>query len=509
MINILHVDDDPADLELVKVQLKRHSQELNFIEARSAEEAEELLKEHNCDCVLCDYQMPGMDGLEFYKKLKSNGVDKPFIFLTGQGNEQLAAEALRAGADDYFTKDISLAHYNRILNSIYKLVHAHKESKLLQDAELELLLNQKFHEEVYHGLPGLFFVFKNDSGMFKSRNDNWEKISGYSKNEIDRMSVLQFFEEGHDRELARKRLHKAFVHGGSTLECAIKTKDGKKIPFYFSGKRVDIKGKSFVTGLGIDMTELEKAQKALVENEERYRVFLQKFNGISYSADLKTFNPEIMDGQIEKITGYTQEVFLRGTVNWGQLIHPDDMEIANNYFIENAKDNIDDLSCEYRIRRKDGEWRWVEDNSSVISVDTEGRTKIQGTIRDITEDKIARHDLEIKSWALDQCNDLVTVADMDGKLFFINDYGVNRLQLNREDVIGKPLSNLAKNVTTKLKLNDVFKTTVEEGKWEGKITSFNDTIGEIIVILRTFLIKSNNGYPIAVGGIAQEVEQDS
>jgi PAS domain S-box-containing protein len=74
------------------------------------------------DCIISDYQMPGMNGMELLLNLRKEGDDTPVIFLTGQGNEGVAREAFKNGAFDYFTKDIGFAHFARIINSIEQAV---------------------------------------------------------------------------------------------------------------------------------------------------------------------------------------------------------------------------------------------------------------------------------------------------------------------------------------------------------------------------------------------------
>jgi CheY-like chemotaxis protein len=82
----------------------------------------EHLKSGNADCILSDYQMPIMNGMQLLSLVRGMGHDVPFIFITGQGNEELAREAFKNGANDYFTKDIGFAHFTRIINSIEQAV---------------------------------------------------------------------------------------------------------------------------------------------------------------------------------------------------------------------------------------------------------------------------------------------------------------------------------------------------------------------------------------------------
>lgn len=128
VLNILHVDDDQAEHFLLKHMLK-NEEEIELTFTISVNNALELLETSSFDCIVCDYQMPGRDGLELLNEVSARKIDVPFIFLTGQGSEKLAVDALRAGAHDYYTKDAGFAHYDRLVNSIIRAV----EAKLLRE----------------------------------------------------------------------------------------------------------------------------------------------------------------------------------------------------------------------------------------------------------------------------------------------------------------------------------------------------------------------------------------
>ncbi|RXK49292.1 hybrid sensor histidine kinase/response regulator [Halorientalis pallida] len=72
--------------------------------ANSGAEALSVLEEHSVDCVVSDYQMPEMNGLELYRRIDDQyGI--PFVMVTGEGDEMVASHAMSAGVDEYFKKD--------------------------------------------------------------------------------------------------------------------------------------------------------------------------------------------------------------------------------------------------------------------------------------------------------------------------------------------------------------------------------------------------------------------
>jgi len=116
-LSILIVDDDPELGDFIARCIRRESPNCSISVVESGKECLEHIKSNHVDCILSDYQMPGMNGMELLSALRAQENSTPFIFITAQGNEQVARDAFMNGADDYFTKDIGFAHFARIINS--------------------------------------------------------------------------------------------------------------------------------------------------------------------------------------------------------------------------------------------------------------------------------------------------------------------------------------------------------------------------------------------------------
>ena len=104
---ILVVEDEPAILELVAVNL-RHAGFVVF-RAASAEAAETLIQHELPDLVVLDWMLPGRSGIGFAKQLRGEERTRelPIIMLTARVHEEDKIEGLEAGADDYVTKPFS------------------------------------------------------------------------------------------------------------------------------------------------------------------------------------------------------------------------------------------------------------------------------------------------------------------------------------------------------------------------------------------------------------------
>jgi two-component system phosphate regulon response regulator PhoB len=105
--NILVVEDEPAIQELLALNLQQAGH--NPLRAMSVEQAQQLMRETLPDLIILDWMLPGMSGIEFARRLKSEDYTKaiPIIMLTAKSEEADKVRGLEVGADDYVTKPFS------------------------------------------------------------------------------------------------------------------------------------------------------------------------------------------------------------------------------------------------------------------------------------------------------------------------------------------------------------------------------------------------------------------
>jgi len=128
-LSVLIVDDEPEVSELIARRIKKEASGISITIVENGLKCMEHLESNQVDCILSDYQMPGMDGMKLLETLRSQGNTTPFIFITAQGNEDVARQAFKSGAYDYFTKDGGFAQFARITNSIFQAVRRHRIEK--------------------------------------------------------------------------------------------------------------------------------------------------------------------------------------------------------------------------------------------------------------------------------------------------------------------------------------------------------------------------------------------
>ena len=135
-----------------------------------------------------------------------------------------------------------------------------------------------------------------------------------------------------------------------------------------------------------EIVDRERAEIALRESEDRYRTFLQNFQGIAFRSTLGVA-PVFFHGAVQSITGYSEAELLAGTPRWQEIIHPDDRAEALKTMEQTRSEPKFSAEREYRIIRRDGRVRWLREYIQNSCDPTGTPTLAQGALYDITEQK--------------------------------------------------------------------------------------------------------------------------
>ena len=175
-VRILLIDDEKALLEIAKVFLERE-QGFKVDTSLSAQEALDRLKRDSFDVIISDYQMPGMNGIELLKELKSAGDTTPYILFTGRGREDVAIDALNNGASFYLQKGGDLkSQFAELVNMI--------ETSARQARAEKTLLQEKDRAQQYINLAGVMLLALDKHGKVTLVNKKGCEILGYEEDQI-------------------------------------------------------------------------------------------------------------------------------------------------------------------------------------------------------------------------------------------------------------------------------------------------------------------------------------
>jgi len=131
-IRLLHVDDQPDFLHASAQFLERTDDQFVVETATSPRDGLEILEEQQIDCVVSDYEMPRIDGIEFLERVQEEYPNLPFILFTGKGSEEIASEAISAGVTDYLQKHQDTEQYELLANRIRNAVTQYRAEQDLE-----------------------------------------------------------------------------------------------------------------------------------------------------------------------------------------------------------------------------------------------------------------------------------------------------------------------------------------------------------------------------------------
>jgi signal transduction histidine kinase len=153
-VPILIVDDDEALLQALPQVVQLRMQNMPVDKSSSAQQALEMIQQHDYDVIVSDVKMPGMDGLELLTRVHELRPDTPVVLITGHGDHDMAIKALRGGAYDYMLKpidrDVFIAALQRALQTrtLRRKVLEQQLALELHAKSLERLVERRTNELV-------------------------------------------------------------------------------------------------------------------------------------------------------------------------------------------------------------------------------------------------------------------------------------------------------------------------------------------------------------------------
>lgn len=149
---ILVVDDDEVDRMTVYRALLKAGVLIQLHQVSDCKTAIASLQNNSYDCVFLDYRLPDGDGLSLISKIRASDIKVPLVVLTGQGDEQVAVELMKAGATDYLSKArLSSETLSQVLRNAIRVYRAEMQAQiamqqLWESNELLRTQNQELEE---------------------------------------------------------------------------------------------------------------------------------------------------------------------------------------------------------------------------------------------------------------------------------------------------------------------------------------------------------------------------
>ncbi|HTJ51488.1 MAG TPA: PAS domain S-box protein [Cyclobacteriaceae bacterium] len=190
-----------------------------------------------------------------------------------------------------------------------------------------------------------------------------------------------------------------------------------------------------------DITEQKEDELKLIKSEQKFRTLAENIPGIIYLCNNdSTYSMLYLNSKVRDITGYTEDEFISGRMNFVQLYHPED---APRIFeaVDRALSKRESFHLTYRLANKSGEWRWVEEMGIGVYHD-DALILIEGFINDITAQKLAEEELQKVAdenyRIFNSIINLTVIAGFDGYFKRVNPSWTTLLGWSQEELCAKP-----------------------------------------------------------------------
>ena len=256
-IRVLHVDDEATHRDYTKSFLEMADESIHVESVASPEDALERLESETYDCIVSDFQMPVLDGIELARRIRETS-DIPFIIYTGRGSEEVAEAAFAVGIDDYIRKEVDPSHYRVLARRIRSAVEKTRSDQELRESE------ERYRSLVENSPTSISVTAGNKIAYVNRRR---AELTGHTRSElVGTIGIDNIVPE--DVELIRSRI-RARESGEKVpdfLEFELMAKGGKKVRVIDYDSNITWQGSDAVMHMMQDVTlrrEMEREIQSL------------------------------------------------------------------------------------------------------------------------------------------------------------------------------------------------------------------------------------------------------
>lgn len=250
-----------------------------------------------------------------------------------------------------------------------------------------------------------------------------------------------------------------------------------------------------------DMTERRRAEDALQQSEARFRELADNLRDVFYAVDPRSGRTLYVSPAYEQIWQRTRESLYQVPFSYHEAVHPDDLPVV----VESNRRQQQGLrtDIEYRIRRPDGEIRWIRDHSSPVSGPAGTVDRIVGTARDVTEHKLAGDRVREQASLLDKATDAIMVRDLNQRITYWNRGAERMYGWSAHEAVGRPSRDLLQ--TNELAFQAACEQVVTIGEWAGELRQQARPARAVTVEARWTLMRTPLGEPQSILAIETDV----
>lgn len=496
-LRVLLAEDNPHDCELVLEQLRQAGYEPEWQRVETEPDFIAAMRPE-LDLIISDYVMPQFSGLHALELVKARGLEVPFVIVSGTIGEDLATEAMRRGAADYFLKDRLV----RLGQAVGNLLEASRQQQQVREAERAMVASAEFARDILNSLSAEVVVL-DEHGRITATNNAWNRFArengGFDYHGQNYLEICAHAYQLQDDHLA-----------GSAWNGIAKVLKGELPAFlleypcnsptearWFQMRVTPLTG----TARGVVVAHEQITERKKIE--ESLRIFRSLVDQSSESFEV--VDPvtarylDVNDRGCEML-GYEREELLQLSVQ------DVDTEVASESWTDiialMRKQGFIHRDSLHR-RRKDGTTFPIELTARLVHID---RDYVVAVVRDISERRMTEQHLREQSSMLDAAHDAIMVRGFhDRKLTYWNRGAAKQYGWTAEEAIGRDISEFL--TVDPRGPDDIRDALLKSDEWSGE-TEHRTKAGQVLTVYtRATLMRDASGAPRAVLSINTDITE--
>lgn len=289
-VTVLYVDNDPKMADATARSLAEQGEDIRVVAETSPREALARVDDERYDCVVSEYRMPQMNGLELLEAIRSRFPDMPFLLFTGHGSEEIASEAISAGVTDYLPRE----------------GRGGEELKVLA-RQVRSAVDRRRAIERFEGFlecaPDAIVILDTD-GTIEQVNSKVEELFGHERTDLlgEPMSVLlpETYRDSHVTHPEKFVDDPGMRAAVEDMECYGRRRDGTEFPIDISVSPLQVGGRHEVILAIRDITARKEREEELRERERQLQRQNQRLNEFASVVSHDLRNPmTVAEGNIQ------------------------------------------------------------------------------------------------------------------------------------------------------------------------------------------------------------------
>ncbi len=512
-IRILFVGSSEDELNVLNDEIGKNGYQPTFTQVANLNDFETKINNHLYDIIFVDAESLNGFCAEFASVFNKKKHEIPCLMLVEASNEETAIKYMNNGVDDYVIKnnrvrltpllDKLLNHYEierkyrQLVNQVSKTNLKDDDSTKQDKIDLPISLYKPIVERVRAG------IFIMQDYELKYCNMCFAQMFGFSHPDL--IIGMQFeqlmAQDDWDQFLSHFKNAASFSdHDFDKVTFQARKKDGSLFDAEMDYSQIDDEEMTAIQGVLHDISELKKAEKALLISQDRLELALSGAELGMWDWQIKK-DVLIYNERFASMLGFTMDSYLKKVISfkgYENEVHPNDRQLFSDALERHLQQKTPFFECEYRLRGKGENWIWILDRGKVVARKDNGEPRrMVGTHLEIHQRKLAEKALkeseEKYRTVVERSNDGIAIVQ-NLKIRFVNERVCEMLGLPKEQILNKPFKkfihrNTIPHILTFLKRKINVEST--EPVFETMIKTADNK--ELIVEIRSSLITFNSG----------------